>query len=165
MTRGDRVAVMRDGQLQQIAPPMEVYLQPANTFVGGFIGSPAMNFFPCTLSNDTGKMRLEGPGFVLEIGGSQKLDSRVKGVLLGIRPQDTRLVDSTEADVTARVDVVEPLGNELLIHLALMGQTGEMSVTTVVPPEIEVAVDDRVGLLFRRDRLHLFKAESGERLN
>src|SRR5262249_32050265 len=61
MTLGDRVAVLRDGRLQQLAPPMEIYRRPANVFVAGFIGSPAMNFFRCTSRRGNGQLRLESP--------------------------------------------------------------------------------------------------------
>ncbi len=172
MTLGDRIAVLVDGQLQQVGPPLEVYRWPATTFVAGFIGSPAMNFLSCTLRRDGDSTRLEGAGFAIEIDSSQQLTTRCDSealtahapVLLGVRPQDVRIVEPSQADVTGRVDVIEPLGSELLVHLILAGQLGETRMTIVAPPETPLALDERVGLRFDRDRLHLFGAKEGRRL-
>src|SRR5262245_16651435 len=100
MTLGDRVAVLRDGILQQVAPPMAVYREPANVFVAAFIGSPAINLFPCSLRQDHGSACLKGPQFVLALGRSIATDSESSQVLLGVRPHDIR-VASSDADADA----------------------------------------------------------------
>jgi multiple sugar transport system ATP-binding protein len=87
MTLGDRVAVMRAGRIEQVGPPLEIYERPANVFVAGFVGSPAMNLVPRD------------------------------GHILGIRPQDVELVAAGQGDAQGRVDVVEALGRDLLCHV------------------------------------------------
>jgi multiple sugar transport system ATP-binding protein len=163
MTLGDRVAVLLDGSLQQVGPPMEIYRRPANTFVAGFIGSPSMNFFPCTLQHEEGKLHLQSRAFTLPLDMTPP--STQHSVLLGVRPHDIRLAAADEADTTARVDLIEPLGSELLVHLAVPAPDGVLRIVAVAPPETALAVDDRAGLRFSRDRLHLFNAQSGTRLN
>lgn len=206
MTLGQRVAVMRDGAFQQVAPPMEVYRRPANAFVGGFVGSPAMNFLACDYRTDDAGARLVCGEVPLDLGDGEGARGREGPVLLGIRPHDVEPVEPAEADVRARVDVVEPLGSEVLLHLRVEGMeeairaAAELAATAesasrdgggegseagraagpegpgegaeaaaefraVVPPETGAAVDDRLGLRFRRDRLHLFDRPSGRRLN
>jgi multiple sugar transport system ATP-binding protein len=165
MTLGNRVAVLRDGCLQQLAPPLDVYRRPTNSFVGGFIGSPAMNFFRGTLGSEAGSVRLETPWFTLVLDAQPGLAAKGKEVLLGVRPHDLTLVDPGQADAVARVDVIQPLGSELLVPLHLSGPTGETPATTMLPPETKIRVDEQVGVRFRRDRLHLFDAGTGVRLN
>jgi ABC-type sugar transport system ATPase subunit len=141
MTLGDRIAVMHGGRLLQVAAPMEVYRRPANRFVAGFIGSPAMNFLP-------GTMVTEGDG----------------GVLVGIRPHDVQIVAADEGDLGARVEVVEPLGPELLVHVTPADAPGAEPLRIVAPADQAIGEGTQVGLRLRRDRLHRFAAESGERL-
>jgi multiple sugar transport system ATP-binding protein len=164
MTLGDRVAIMDGGVFQQVAPPMEVYRRPANRFVAGFIGSPAMNFF-------SGEIRRGGEGASFEAGSLHVSllrdgDGPAAGpAVLGIRPHDIRLCAPEEGDVAARVDVVEPMGAETLVHLALGVEPSEPEVRAIVPPETAAAEDDQVGLHLHRDRLHLFASDTGARLN
>lgn len=173
MTLGQRVAVMKDGTLQQVAPPMEVYRHPANAFVGGFVGSPAMNFLPGTVAPDDGEWRLEGPGFSIRLPREEAAGERLEApesepgapLLLGVRPHDVEVVDPGSGDARARVDVVEPLGSEILMHLDLEGREGAEEFRAAVPPEAAAHVDQRVGLRFRRDRLHLFDRETGTRIS
>lgn len=177
MTLGQRVAVMRDGEFQQVAPPMEVYTRPANRFVAGFVGSPAMNFIPCRVRRDRDGPVLDCERFEVSLAGDPTAEPGVTGdlarqaaegreLILGIRPQDIRLADGeSQADARGRVDVVEPLGSEVLLHVAMDGHVdGEEEVRALVPPEAGVRVEDSVGLRFRRDRLHLFDAVSGRRV-
>ncbi len=179
MTLGQRVAVMRDGEFQQVAPPMEVYGRPANRFVAGFVGSPAMNFLSCRVRRDgeTGGARLdcETFGLPLDGGGEDTMPPLEEGreLVLGVRPHDVALAaDGRRADARGRVDVVEPLGSEVLVHLALEGletreggDEGREELRALLPPESGVRVDETLELHFRRDRLHLFEAASGARVN
>ena len=144
MTLGSRVAVMRDGFLQQVAPPMEIYRRPANRFVAGFVGSPAMNFLPGSI------LKSEAPG-----GG--------KGLTLGIRPHDLTIVPRGTGDVDAWVDVVEPRGSELLVYLRWGTDAGDAELRVVAPPEPVIEAEKFVGVAFDRARLHWFEAESGKR--
>jgi multiple sugar transport system ATP-binding protein len=142
MTLGSRVAVMRDGLLQQVAPPMELYRKPANQFVAGFVGSPAMNFLP----------REEVP---------RSLGTR--GAMLGIRPHDITIVAPGSGDEDAWVELVESRGSELLVYLCLRGNNQGSAVRVVAPPETPVQPERTVGLRFDREKLHWFD-EKGRRV-
>ncbi|MBI3461572.1 MAG: ABC transporter ATP-binding protein [Planctomycetes bacterium] len=174
MTLGDRIAVMLDGRLLQVARPMDAYRQPANVFVAGFIGSPAMNFFPCTLRCDDGSLRIECPGFTLPLDTTHhsppaRRDSEAlttnSSVLLGIRPQDIELAGPADADAPARIDVIEPLGSQTVLHMSVLGAPDTTQVTMVVAAENNSRIHEQVGIRFRRDRLHLFDPQSSRRLN
>lgn len=163
MTLGDRVAVLDDGILQQVDTPVEVYCRPANAFVAGFIGSPAMNFFQGSLRGDGAERRFECRGFAIDIDAQETVSAATGNVLLGVRPQDIDISSETGADAMARVEVVELLGSELLVHLRLPDD--EANVRVIVPESSGVSEDETVGLRFKRDRLHLFDGQTGRRLN
>ncbi len=167
MTLGDRIAVMNEGRLQQVAPPLDVYRRPANVFVAGFVGSPAMNFFRCTLeSGDDGAPRLACDGFALALDGvALAREPARRELLLGVRPQDLEVEAREAADLTARVDVVEPLGSELLVYLARPDAARDREVVLVTSAEAELTEGMEVGLRLRRERLHLFDAADGVRVN
>jgi multiple sugar transport system ATP-binding protein len=144
MTLGSRVAVMRDGFLQQVAPPMELYLRPANQFVAGFVGSPAMNFLPAE----------EVPSALTPREGT-----------LGIRPHDIQIVAQGTGDESAYVELVESRGSEQLVYLCLRGSNQGPAIRVVAPPETQVEPEQIVGLRFDRERLHWFDTKSGKRLS
>ncbi|MBA3658612.1 MAG: sn-glycerol-3-phosphate ABC transporter ATP-binding protein UgpC [Gemmatimonadales bacterium] len=146
LTLGSRVTVMRDGVVEQVGPPMEVYRRPASVFVAGFVGSPAMNF-------------LQGD-LVAVFGG----DAQRGPVTLGIRPHDLVLTPADNADLIARVDVVEPRGSELLVHLRLGADGQGQEIRVVAPPEPMPPVDSVVGLHADRQRLHWFDTTTGKRI-
>lgn len=162
---GDQVAVLREGVLQQTAAPAEIYRRPANAFVGGFIGEPAMSFFRCLLRRADGTATMEAPFFTLSLSGNAPPSTHDGKVLLGVRPQDIHRVNPTEADTTARVEMIQPLGGEMLVHLHLTAAAEEMRITLRLPAEKRVEQDERLGLRFVRDQLHLFDATTGKRLN
>jgi multiple sugar transport system ATP-binding protein len=144
MTLGSRVAVMRDGFLQQVAPPMELYRRPANRFVAGFVGSPGMNFLP---------------------GDILPRSTRGAETTLGVRPHDLTIIPRGSGDLDAWVDVVEPRGSELLVYLRL-GVTGDgAELRVVAPPEPSIEAEQVVGVRFDQGRLHWFEGESGKRLS
>ena len=125
MTLGDRVVVMRDGWVQQVGDPMELYNEPANRFVAGFIGSPAMNFAPVRIAPKNGGLWAVGDGIRLKVPGP--MTNRVgpyagKEVTFGIRPEDLRVAsdaDPVELTVDAAVEVIERLGSEILLDVAV----------------------------------------------
>jgi multiple sugar transport system ATP-binding protein len=145
MTLGSRVAVMRDGFLQQVAPPMEMYRRPANRFVAGFVGSPAMNF-------------LAG-----EIVPSIATPAN-RNNTLGVRPHDVSLVPQGSGNLDALVDVVEPRGSELLVYLRLGPDGSGPELRVVAPPETAVEAEKVVGVRFDPARLHWFDDGSGRRV-
>ncbi len=123
-----------------------------------------MNFFEGRLQGDEGACRVVSPYFALLIESDMKLPGDAADLILGVRPQDIKITDPADADLLARVDVVELLGSELLVHLRLP-QTEEFSIRAIVPEDAGLNEDQIIGLRFRRDRLHVFDARAGERLN
>jgi multiple sugar transport system ATP-binding protein len=169
MTLGDRIAVLDGGRLQQCAPPIEVYRRPANAFVAGFVGSPAMNLLPGELRRDGDAVVAAGPGWAVPVelaGGAAPAAAAgadaPREILLGIRPQDLELVSTEAGDLAGSVDVVEVLGSDAIVHVHLPG--GVAGALRLVTTPDAVTVGQSVGLRFRRDRLHVF-ARGGTRLN
>jgi ABC-type sugar transport system ATPase subunit len=148
LTLGSRVAVMREGQVEQVGPPLEVYRRPATIFVATFVGSPAMNLLAADLL----------PGVRTDDGLAPS------GATLGVRPHDLSVLSAGSGDVDALVDVVEPRGSELLVYLRL-GTTGDgPEVRVITPPDLDVAPDRVVALRFDRGRLHFFDPATGGRV-
>ena len=149
MTMGDRIAVMKDGVLQQVAPPREIYDQPVNMYVAGFIGSPRMNFLPVTISDH----RAKASGFELNL---PKAPGVGRGIL-GIRPEHfLPTVSSDDAVIDLKVEVLEILGADQYLY----GKVGSDDLIARVDPQLKVSVDDRVRLGVNMSRLHLFDAET-----
>ncbi|MBJ7601443.1 sn-glycerol-3-phosphate ABC transporter ATP-binding protein UgpC [Candidatus Nephthysia bennettiae] len=145
MTMGDRIAVMKDGVLQQVASPREIYDDPANMYVAGFIGSPKMNFIPVTVSGKTAK----ASGFSLELPKAPGIE---KGVM-GIRPEDlTEVPHEGFPQIEMNVEVVEVLGSDQFLY----GKVGGDDIIARLDPQFKVAVGDKVRLHVNMRRLHLF---------
>src|SRR5439155_11052466 len=134
MTLGDRVVVTRDGWVQQVGDPMELYNEPANLFVAGFIGSPAMNFAPVRVAAENGGLWATGDGIRIKVPAAmteQLGPSAGSEVTLGIRPEDLRIAgaaDSADLCIDVAVEVVERLGSEILLDVAVGGVTMVASV-------------------------------------
>jgi multiple sugar transport system ATP-binding protein len=162
MTLGDRVVVMKDGVVQQVGEPLELYNTPANRFVAGFIGSPAMNFADVTLSGSNGRLWAEAPG--LKIGVPGPIAARVNGhsgkaATLGIRPEDLRVAgpaDPADLCFEVEVEVVEQLGSEILLDT----RAGNSTFVASVDPMLRTKVHERLKLAINPDRLHLFDAQT-----
>ncbi|MEE9218418.1 MAG: sn-glycerol-3-phosphate ABC transporter ATP-binding protein UgpC [Acidobacteriota bacterium] len=163
MTLGDRVVVLRDGVVQQAGLPMEIYARPANAFVAGFLGSPAMNLLRGSLRVEEGRRWFEAPGLRLDLEAAGQGLAAAEGVLLGIRPHDIRVVEPSGAGAVARVEVVEPLGSQVLVHLVVEAGEDSSRITAAVAPETAPGLGQRVGLRFDRDKAHLFDAATGKR--
>jgi multiple sugar transport system ATP-binding protein len=149
MTMGDRIAVLRDGLLQQVASPREIYEQPANLYVAGFIGSPKMNFIPVTMQGQTAK----ASGFEIQLPKAPGIE---RGTL-GIRPED--LSEDTREGTTVidmGVEVLEVLGSDQYVY----GKVGGDDLVARVDPQLKVFVGDRVKLGINMRRLHLFDVET-----
>jgi multiple sugar transport system ATP-binding protein len=162
MTMGDRIAVMRDGILQQVGTPQDLYDHPTNVFVAGFIGSPAMNFATAAISDGGLTMGSQ------KLGTSERLSDMIKGraqgsnVLLGFRPEHLDLVHQGDAAlrIPAKVDVVEYLGNEELLHAQMEGA----EIVALVPSDRQVSAGAQVEFTVPADKLHLFDPESEKSL-
>jgi multiple sugar transport system ATP-binding protein len=162
MTLGDRIAVLRKGELQQVADPFTLYQHPANQFVAGFIGSPPINFFAATL-RDSATLDAGGVAMSLPPELARRLAGLAgKQVTLGIRPEDVTLDRrGAGAVMTAKVEVREPLGNEVLVHWS--SPVGEL--ISRVPGQGAPQVGESVPLHFEYAKLHLFDPASEKALN
>ncbi|NNE09147.1 MAG: ABC transporter ATP-binding protein [Gemmatimonadetes bacterium] len=165
MTLGDRVAVLIDGELKQFAPPMEIYRRPASIRVATFIGSPPMSIVPGRLASENGNVQFVGGGLRLAIPGEGEYSPRE--VTLGIRPEDVLIVPAgavEEGDSTARVDVVETLGHEIVATLQIGSGEAAVNVVCRAPARTSLQPGGEVAVRFPADRLHLFDAETGTRI-
>lgn len=177
ITLGDRVVVMREGYVLQVGTPLEIYGRPATKFVGGFVGSPRMNFIRGDLETSVGRsarVEAESVGLALDLpleSSKVAVSDRDQGtgkrdIIIGIRPEDIRLVESGGGDLDARVDVVEPLGREDLLHLVTKGERSQQQegLRILSDPAAGIAVGSSVGLRLNRKKIHLFDPESESRI-
>jgi multiple sugar transport system ATP-binding protein len=160
LTLGDRIVVLKEGIVQQAAAPMELYSRPANRFVAGFIGSPAMNFFEGTLSRNGEACRFSGKDITIEIPCSESFSS--EPVTLGVRPQHLTVGSDAEGSVRGEVVVVEPMGNEQIVYVMLPNGT---RLVAVAPTEQMVKAGELVAVRVRGDAAHVFDGETGARVN
>ncbi len=158
MTMGDKIVVMKDGRIEQMGSPLELYDHPANVFVAGFIGSPSMNFVPATLRRDAA-------GASLELADGSRLAAPPSAagndgqpVVLGTRPEHLQLVAS--GGIASRVVVMEPTGADTFVAC----RHGETEVAAVFRERHEFAPGSTIHLQPDLQRAHLFDAASGARL-
>ena len=162
MTMGTRIAVMSDGKLQQVGSPQELYDRPVNKFVGGFIGSPAMNFIDVsTVASADGRLTLEGPGVTLPIPAQWREivgTSSGRQIIAGFRPEHFTIggAEDATAKFAATADVVEYLGSEELIHATVAGK----DVVALLSSEHRVRPGDAIDLHVPLAKVHLFDSES-----
>jgi len=164
MTMATRIAVMKDGLLQQVGSPQDLYDQPHNTFVAGFIGSPAMNFFQATVKGQREEMHLDTGGFRVPVPASRVNDLLPylgKEVIFGIRPenvhdQEYQPPNIETAPVTAMVDVTELMGNEIFLHLV----EGGKPFLARVDPRTRARPGQEVRVVFDMARMHAFDPDT-----
>ncbi len=160
MTLGDRVVVMRDGSIQQCGTPLEVYTMPANKFVAGFIGAPAMNFVEVEIRAEDGCLVAHGPGLRLRVPerSQQALAPWVgRHVIMGIRPEHVSIRPSDEPAGAGHVEVIEQLGSEIVLQVRL----DALSLTVSrVDPQGHLQVGDDVSLTIVSDQLSFFHPET-----
>ena len=165
MTMGDRIVVMKDGVVQQVDTPQNLYDYPCNMFVAGFIGSPQMNFLDATLQK-------EGDSYYVDLGGDKllidpakvndKLDAYVgKAIKAGIRPEDIKddeefLAKHPTSQITAHVDVSELMGSEIYLYLEYKGY----KMTARVSPASTAKSGSDVKVALETKKLHLFDPET-----
>ncbi|HEY0968653.1 MAG TPA: sn-glycerol-3-phosphate ABC transporter ATP-binding protein UgpC [Opitutaceae bacterium] len=160
MTMGNRICVMKDGRILQVAAPLELYNRPADLFVAGFIGSPPMNLFTGTLASEGDTVRFvessSTAAVTVPLPASLAAAAAAHGareVVLGIRPEDVQLVaPGANAHAEATVDVVEPMGAETYLTL----KTGNGSLIARVHPGEPATRGQAVRVAFAPDKLHLF---------
>jgi multiple sugar transport system ATP-binding protein len=166
MTMGDRIVIMKDGYIQQVGAPLEVYDFPENEFVAGFIGSPPMNFFRARLLKEDGGLVLDMGSFKLKVPAdyASVYESCVnKDVTFGMRPED--ILDEYPEDrrgmwetFKAVVEVIEPLGAEILMELS----KGDHSFMARVDPHSKSQLNQEVEVYFDMNKMHLFDPETGK---
>jgi multiple sugar transport system ATP-binding protein len=161
MTMGDRVAVMRDGVLQQCAAPQEIYRRPANTFVAGFVGSPPMNLVTTALGD--GEARLGPIAVPVPRAALQQLGDE-REVVVGLRPDALRPVAPGAGGLELEVDVVEVLGVEAYAYCRATIGGEEHALVVRVDPLEPPAKGDRLTVEANPDAVHLFSARTQERL-
>jgi multiple sugar transport system ATP-binding protein len=168
MTMGSRIAVLRDGVLQQIDTPQVLYDTPTNVFVAGFIGSPSMNFFDATLVGNANEMYVQSDTFKLRVPDERAKRYAEKGhagkeVVFGIRPSDVydpefRAAEIMGQRVKCKVDVTEMMGNEIFLYLL----TGSKEFVARVDPRSSARVNDEMEAVFDMHRMHVFDREREE---
>ncbi|ALN74296.1 ABC transporter ATP-binding protein [Aureimonas sp. AU20] len=162
MTLADRIVAMEGGEIRQIGSPLDLYERPANRFVAGFIGSPAMNFLE-------GRVRRVGDEVFLDLGEKRRVPlpatvSAPEGtpLTLGVRPEHVLIGESTEGSgLDCPVELVEPTGMGTIVHCDL----GGVSVKAFVPGVSRLRAGDHVPMRLAPGHLHLFAADGGARLN
>jgi multiple sugar transport system ATP-binding protein len=157
MTLGDRVVIMRDGRVQQVGTPLEVYERPANKFVAGFIGAPAMNFVDVTVRGGT--VETSGLDISVSPAAARALQPyEGKPVVMGVRPEHLAVGEGAPgSSFKAHVEVVEQLGSEILLET----RAGTDAFTVArVPADMKVSPGDEVPLSVQLGRLHFFDPQT-----
>ncbi len=162
MTMGDRICVMKDGIIQQVDEPIQLYDHPVNKFVAGFIGMPPMNFIEGALAEEGGKLFFDEGNFRISIPDDKAAKLREANltggqITVGIRPEDIhdpseRNDAADHAEISARVEIIEPMGAELYLYLT----TGKTPFVARVQPHAEAEVDGLKALLVDLSKIHFF---------
>ena len=166
MTLGDRIVIMRDGFIQQIGTPQEVFHHPRNLFVAGFIGAPQMNFFDAELVKENGKYAVTLAGYTVELSEDKQANLAANGVepqkiTLGVRPEHISLENS---GIETKVEVSEMMGSSVHLHVDVNGKDVIVVVSTVNMTGAEVAAlgnGNTVGFSFAGHVCHVFNKETG----
>ena len=165
MTLGERIVVLDGGRIQQIDTPMNLYLRPANLFVAGFLGSPAMNLLRGKLHRENGWQLILPNAAFFPLGALPAQGTAVetwngREIVLGVRPEDLQPIEPHAATLEAQVEVIEPVGNEVFLNLRF----GDQRIVSRVSPQQMPASSGSLHLGFHLDRLHFFDAENGARI-
>ena len=161
---GDRIAILDHGVLQQVGASQDVYARPANLFVARFIGNPPMNTITGDVARSDGRVGVRIPGSVVELPGALGAAVERRGlerVVLGVRPEDLTLGDS--GPIKATVSVIESLGHER--HVICRLEDGQLIIVRQPASDSPPSEERGVGLAADAARLHVFDAESEERID
>ena len=164
MTMATRIAVLNFGVLQQFDTPQNLYDRPANLFVAGFIGSPAMNFFPARIQQSEDKLVVDAESFTLKIPEDRKsvYEGHIdKPIIFGIRPEDIFNPEFAPPGIViqpvdTKVDITEFMGNEIYLYL----KSGEHDYVARVDPRTKAVVGESMQVAFNMDSMHIFDRES-----
>jgi multiple sugar transport system ATP-binding protein len=167
MTMGDRIVVMNNGWIQQVGSPLDLYNQPVNLFVAGFIGSPAMNLVPVTVSEENATVYVQNSGFKIGLPEQMSAKTKASGVedfIFGVRPEDITKKGTGEATAAksdplpAHVNVIETLGKEIYLDVTI----GDDNITAIHSPNIPVELNEALDLEINMDKIHLFRKDDGQ---
>jgi multiple sugar transport system ATP-binding protein len=166
MTLAGRIAIINNGEILQVAPPEEVYSHPANAFVAGFIGSPAMNFVPAKLLRENGKLLADAGSFQVLIKDEAALDSDLLGkeIILGFRPEQLLLQAENPANylkLAIDIELVEPLGSSVVVS----GKSGQHSLCAILPAGFPISAQEKMEFYLKLDEVKIFDAETGRSLS
>ncbi len=163
MTMGNNVAVLNEGKLQQFGHATQIYFKPANVFVAGFIGTPPINFFECTITKeepyafDAGEFKYFVPLYLLE-----KAKEWQSSILLGIRPQDVIVhTESKKGLIKSKLELDEPLGDRQVLDL----RVGDYLVKALVSPDLKANLGDNMWLEFPSNKIYVFEKKTGQALS
>lgn len=163
MSLADRIVIMKEGEIQQIGTPLEVYDDPANEFVAGFIGEPPMNLMPSVIEKQGDKYMFTFEGSELQVEVPKRYNKVVKDkmkVILGVRPVDVLIAEEEVSSTPVPVAVYENLGDERRISV----RVGEMLLSMTTPEDVYYETGQNVQLVFHEERTHLFDPETGGRI-
>ena len=166
MTLGDRIVIMKDGFIQQVGTPQEVFNHPYNLFVAGFIGSPQMNFFEAHLIKHNGKYAVELGGYICELSEEKQValtanNVEEQAVTLGVRPEHISLA---EEGINATIDVNEMMGSSIHLHVTAMGRDVVLVISTMDMTGAEIAalsMGSKTKFAFGGNVCHVFNKETG----
>jgi multiple sugar transport system ATP-binding protein len=163
MTMADKIVVMKDGFVQQIGSPLDLYNNPVNLFVAGFIGSPPMNFMPVKITTVNGSLTADEGDFKIILPDSKvellkKYES--KTVTMGVRPENFSYnpEGSPDDSITASVKVIEQLGDQIQLHLS----TKESDIIAKAPPHLTFKVEQKISFTPDPEKIYFFDNDSGE---
>ncbi|MCR5784688.1 MAG: sn-glycerol-3-phosphate ABC transporter ATP-binding protein UgpC [Eubacterium sp.] len=161
MTMGDRICVMKDGVIQQIDTPQNIYNNPVNVFVAGFIGSPQMNFINAKVEEESGKNYLVFADNRIEYDREEINDYRGKEVIIGIRPEnihdpDSHVETDKSAEFTAKIDIAELMGSEIYLYMKFNND----KLIARVSARTDIKTDDMATLRFDVNKFHIFDKET-----
>jgi multiple sugar transport system ATP-binding protein len=160
MTMGDRVAVLKDGELQQVGSPLDIYDRPANLFVAGFIGSPAMNLLSATVAEEGARLN----GYTIPV--PRDTVARASGpVTVGVRPEAWRLVHEAEPGLHVTVDLIEELGADAYVYGTCRVGGDEHQVSLRIPARQALTKGSSIRVAIDAHHVHVFDTASGARLS
>ena len=164
MTLGDRIVIMKDGVVQQVGTPQDVYEHPVNIFVAGFIGVPIMNFFEGELIKDGVKYYVEVQGTRIELSAEKEAKMAARGVqaqkvTVGVRPEQIELSEVPGKMISAKIDVSEMMGSQINLHINVNGKEGIIIVDTMSTAGRTFQMGEEINFTFAPEVIHVFDSE------
>jgi len=165
MSLGDRIAILNKGSLEQVGTPEEVYNHPANVFVAGFIGTPAINILDGTLREKEGNVSVDFGFFTYNLTNGNEIKARVRDpeIIVGIRPENVKIARAEKKDdsIMAEIYVIEPIGRECIVHLKI----GEKHLISLTSAMQDIKVGETVSISFDEKRIHIFDKKTQQNID